>query len=546
MTSKLKIGLLLDDDAIPAWVAHLSSLIAASDIAEIVAVIVYRSGSPSVKRGIPALWAKMPQDPICRFIAACYRLIVDRNPAHADPWAPSSAGTLAHVNRIDLSKGHETASEAVAQSGVDVLFRCGQAAVPKSLLAAAPHGSWSLEQVAADRSADMPAGFFESMTGADLTRSVLTKTASDGQCTVVCESYSSTLKLSASGNVARYYWKALHFFIRMLAASQRGSGSGHRAANAALPTPAVAPIRASWFVWATGKTLARKVVQLVRARLYVENWAMQRARPFSESGPLDPGQFFENPAGGFLADPHFVKNDGRCYLFYEEFDGAAGRGHISVRELDPDTGKFGEPGTALKRPYHLSYPFVFSHGGEHYMIPESAESGRIELYRAQNFPLDWRHETDLLGNVNAADSTLLHHAGKWWLFTNIKEHPGISSWDELFVFFSDDFLKGEWTPHPLNPIVSDSRSARPAGAIIRRGDRLIRPSQESAGIYGSGLNFFEITELTETGYSEQLLRCEHGRSADKAIGMHSYAECGDVAVIDQFVRRARWSSSPRK
>ena len=140
--------------------------------------------------------------------------------------------------------------------------------------------------------------------------------------------------------------------------------------------------------------------------------------------------------------------------------------------FDKNSRPVGEARTVLERPYHLSYPFLFTYDGVTYMIPESSENGAVELYRADSFPDRWRFVRNLIPDIDAADATLVHENGKWWLFANVRQAPGVSPWDELFLFFSDDPVSGRWESHPMNPIVSDCRSARPAGAFIRRGGRL--------------------------------------------------------------------------
>ena len=131
-------------------------------------------------------------------------------------------------------------------------------------------------------------------------------------------------------------------------------------------------------------------------------------------------------------------------------------------EIDEE-GRWKQPYPVLERPYHLSYPFVFEHDGNTYMLPETAANGTIELYECEEFPHRWVLKKTMMEGVYAVDSTLHFHEGRWWLFTNIRDNEGASSDDELFLFFADSPLAENWTPHPLNPIVSDASCARPAG-----------------------------------------------------------------------------------
>ena len=56
-----------------------------------------------------------------------------------------------------------------------------------------------------------------------------------------------------------------------------------------------------------------------------------------------------------------------------------------------------------------------------YMIPETKQNKTIELYQCNEFPHKWEFLKTLMVNVEAVDSTLFEHMGKWWLFTNLVE-----------------------------------------------------------------------------------------------------------------------------
>jgi len=103
------------------------------------------------------------------------------------------------------------------------------------------------------------------------------------------------------------------------------------------------------------------------------------------------------------------------------------------------------------------------------MLPETASHRTIEVYRCLEFPNRWVFDRTLMDQVSALDTTLFPYQGRWWMFTNLKENEGASSWDELFLFSADQPLSVHWEPHPGNPIVSDVRRARSAGAIFEAG-----------------------------------------------------------------------------
>ena len=132
------------------------------------------------------------------------------------------------------------------------------------------------------------------------------------------------------------------------------------------------------------------------------------------------------------ADPFLFEHEGRHHLFCEDV-GGDGRGVICHSELPADGARAEPPECVLARPYHLSYPFVFAHDGETFMIPETSAVKRVELYRARDFPRSWEREAILLDGIDAADATLIAHDGRLWLFAAIAA-DGASSLDELHLF----------------------------------------------------------------------------------------------------------------
>ena len=207
--------------------------------------------------------------------------------------------------------------------------------------------------------------------------------------------------------------------------------------------------------------------------------------------PIDPGTFH--------ADPFVAERAGRAYVFAEAFPYATGRGLIVCAELDCD-GVAGPFRTVLERPWHLSYPFVFDHGGETYLAPEGSTHGGVEIYRAAAFPWEWTLEHHLLPEWPLVDATFFQHEGRLWLLAGAAT-PGGSDWDELYAWHAPT-LAGPWTPHRLNPIKSDCRCARPGGRPLRLGERLLRPAQRCEKAYGEALAWLEIRTLTPDSFEE--------------------------------------------
>lgn len=196
----------------------------------------------------------------------------------------------------------------------------------------------------------------------------------------------------------------------------------------------------------------------------------------------------------FYADPFAHRRKGEDFIFVEDYPHATGKAVISVVRLDA-RGNALPPEPVLEEPFHLSYPQVFDWRGETWMLPEGSASGRLTLYRAARYPDRWSAEAVLLQGREVSDATLLEHGGRWWLFAT--ERDGHGSTSDTLAVFSAPAPEGPWTPHPMNPIVIDRRMARPGGAFVRSGGRILLPVQDGTEGYGGGLGLSELLALDD-------------------------------------------------
>ena len=299
------------------------------------------------------------------------------------------------------------------------------------------------------------------------------------------------------------------------------SSAGGRIADETMPAapPETPPL--TGFVL---RMIARKIANLaMKPFRRQEHWQValrHGAQPFHVV-PDDGGRFY--------ADPFLHRANDRTFLFVEEYPYADQRGLISAAEV-VDGRLAAPPVPVLKRPYHLSYPFVFEHDGTFWMIPETGENRSVELYRATEFPWKWELSKVLMEGAVFSDATILFHSGLWWLFVTA-DWFGTSTQDELSIYYSDT-LDGDWKPHRANPVKSDSRYSRPAGRIIRQGNRLFRPAQNCDRTYGAGIVWFEITRLTPTHFSERKIADWDGQTELSMDGLHSFDHIGSLQVID--------------
>jgi len=194
----------------------------------------------------------------------------------------------------------------------------------------------------------------------------------------------------------------------------------------------------------------------------------------------------------FVADPFMIEVNGKVFVFYESR--ANPHAHISV-STSTDGVHWQYVGIALKENFHLSFPHVFSYLDDIYMIPESSSVNQVRLYKATNFPLEWKLEKILLSGDAFADSNIIFENNLWWMFSYVK--------GELNLFYSKSML-GPYTPHPSNPICTDRRFSRPGGKVLKVEEKLYRFSQDCSRVYGERISLHTILRLNPDEYVERI------------------------------------------
>lgn len=198
----------------------------------------------------------------------------------------------------------------------------------------------------------------------------------------------------------------------------------------------------------------------------------------------------------FVADPFIIQRDGHLYMFFEVWNNWSGRGEIGLASsVNGCVWKY--EGIVLREPFHMSYPYVFRHENEYYMLPETANAHAVRVYKATEFPRKWSLASNVIENVEFSDPSILHHNGRWWMF--VFSHP-----DVLRLYHSFKLTEG-WVEHPKSPVRNDPNSSRCAGRVIFHDGKIIRFAQDIYPTYGNKIRAMEIKTLDEKDYFEKEL-----------------------------------------
>lgn len=561
-TGRIRVGLLLDALVAPAWVVRMVELIVACPHAELVLVVLNGTAPADADdAGLPGRlrrnWRRLPEALVRKVADQMHDTLISRR--HHLPDAQKSTDVTQFVSGVpsitiqpERSKWSDRFSDddlaRIRAHRPDVLLRCGFRILRGGILAAAKLGVWSFHHGDNRVNRGGPPCFWETMENwpeTGTTLQILTEDLDNGR--VIGRSWSRTDMFSVKDNRSGVCWKSLHLVLRGLESAHRLGADeflSHVAAENAEPVFYSSrfyrrPDAWAWFRMVISK-LRLKAAAVVENRTRIRQWQLRYDFADDVATTLHRYKSIIPPKDSFWADPHVIERDGRFFIFIEELPYASGRGHISVIAMDGD-GKWEPPVPILKKPYHLSYPFVFQHEGRWFMIPESAEDKTVQLYECTRFPDRWEHRMNLMENVRAVDATLHHDGTLWWMFANVALEPGASTCDELFLFSSPDLFSRDWRPHPANPIVSDCKNSRPAGPIFKWNGRLYRPAQNCSKRYGYGFSLNRIDVLSPSAYRETQVTSVLPDWEKDLLATHTYARAGRLNVVDVLVRRKRWS-----
>jgi hypothetical protein len=242
------------------------------------------------------------------------------------------------------------------------------------------------------------------------------------------------------------------------------------------------------------------------------------------------------PAGPwrYRADPFGLVRGDALHVFVEAFDYRDKHAVIERHELGLPDMRWRMSRVVLARPFHLSYPNVFEHGGETFMVPESAKANEIALYRATRGLDTWERECALIQDVPGADASIIEHEGRWWMFYAIVG-AGARDQRELHVAHARA-LTGPWHAIDGNPVRVDRSGARPAGKpFVDASGKVALPVQDSSAGYGSALRLLRFDDLhpDRVRCSDTAVRLTGDLvSSDHTEGFHTLSECGRFTLFD--------------
>lgn len=536
---KLRIALIIDSQNYLAWHNTIISDLLNSKFAEIVLQLNFDSliiQKQNLEPSLPVLWKLF--------------LKIDSKFFKPKPDALAKANIedlLPKIPSYQISNNFLPSD--IDSHHLDVIVNLTEINLDFKLQDAAIHGVWFLNHCDLKIINKRPYGIWEMLKKEPETIATLRFVKNSYSSPNILDTTSiCTDSLSYIRNINALYWQAsslIYNNIKLLSSNEalfnaKLNTNTEQSSNSKISVPFMSPSNFKILRFSLSLYF-KKLVQVVKSQFYIDQWALIFYNNKNNSDPFALKNYTKilPPKDRFWADPFLVKKDNTYYLFIEELIYKNKLGHLAVMTID-EYGNYTKPENILVKDYHLSYPNVFEDNGTYYMIPETSGNQDIQLYKSTNFPLKWELEKVLMSNVVAVDTTIYKNNDTYWMFTNLKTIEGGSKHVELYLFYSKDLISDQWEAHPLNPIVSDIKKSRPAGAFFKMNNKLYRPSQNCSNHYGYGLNIAEVTKLDKTTFEEQIIKSIKP-DWDKAIGStHSFNSVDNLYISDISIKRSRF------
>lgn len=230
------------------------------------------------------------------------------------------------------------------------------------------------------------------------------------------------------------------------------------------------------------------------------------------------------PKDRWFADPFVLDvTETEIQLLVEDmpYDVEDYKGRISLLHINRSTMEIASRKVLLDLPTHLSFPAIWRKDGHIYVYPESAHSGRLDLY-------EYHPETETLSFVQTIcddvvwDSYITEAFGEPLLFTaaHNDEQLDIYRWDndnERFV--------------PFTVIKSDTPNSRIGGAVFGYNGEYYYPAQDCSKNYGGAIDIKRI-EYVNGKFTLSFFQHIVSPHPKYQLGLHTLNVYKGTVVID--------------
>lgn len=228
------------------------------------------------------------------------------------------------------------------------------------------------------------------------------------------------------------------------------------------------------------------------------------------------------PKDRWFADPFVLDvTDKEILLLVEDYAYVTRKGVVSLLHINRATMEIVYRKMLLELPTHLSFPAIWRKDGHIYVYPESANSGRLDMYEYDPAKEELSFVQTMCDNV-VWDSYITEAFGEPLLFTASKNdyRLDIYKWDEK---------KKRFVPNVVIP--SEKPNSRLGGAVFEYKGDYYYPAQDCSKNYGSAIDIKQI-KMESAECEVECVKHLKSPHPDYQLGMHTLNEYKGVVVVD--------------
>ena len=529
-TEKIKFGILCNSLVFEAWEAACINHLLNHPQIEL-KLLVANKTIIKAKQGI---LQKLGQYQYRNFLFRAYKRFVLKAQSFDYISFEAQFKTIPKLNCTTIKKGKfseyfnsEDINE-IKSYQLDFMLRFGFNIIKGDILKSCKYGIWSFHHADNDLIRGGPIGFWEIYLKRNTTAAVLQQLNSNlDEGKVLRKGYLKTVAHSYAENIDQLtemtaIWP-LQVCIDLLNQNEIIQNTPNNAEQSKLYK-----YPKNWqFLYFILLLLKNKIYFHFEQLFLSESWQIARFEgnidSLTHQSKIEASYISKSRSETYNADPFLWPNNDHKLMLFEHFSYKENIGKIAMSNEDGSHFKVIDFGIKT----HLSYPFCFEHETQVYCLPEQAESNKVTLYKL-NADGQVSVFKDLLQNFASRDASLIFYDFKWWLFctkANCFENAA------LFIFYADS-LYDDFKPHQNNPVKVDVQNARPAGNLFVKENKLYRPAQNNAKLYGHKVHINEVTQLSKKAFSEEIVHTVLPEKFGNYKGIHHVTHQNGQTLVD--------------
>ena len=228
------------------------------------------------------------------------------------------------------------------------------------------------------------------------------------------------------------------------------------------------------------------------------------------------------PKDCWMADPFILDvMDSEILLLVEEMPYRVHKGIITLLHIDRKSMEITSCKVLLEISTHLSFPAIWRKDGHIYVYPESAKSGKLDMY-------EYLPEIEELTFVQTIcddvvwDSYVTEAFGEPLMFTAAKDdyHLNIYPWNEMKKRFVSNIV-----------VPSEKPNSRMGGAVFEYKGAYYYPAQNCSETYGGSIDIKKINYLNSK-FNFEVIKNIKSPNHKYSLGLHTLNEYKGIVVID--------------